>query len=43
MLTPEAKHTGKCLAVGIKWATRWDAAVPASDMQSIQIKYRDIT
>lgn len=43
VLTPKAKHAGKCLAAGVKWARRWDAAIPASDMQSIQIKYLDIT
>jgi len=43
MLTPKAKHTGKSLAVGVKWARRWDAAAPASDTQPIQLKYLDVT
>lgn len=38
MLTPKAKHTGKCIAAGVKWARRCDAAAPASDTQPIQLK-----
>lgn len=42
-LTPKAKHIGKCLAVGVKWVRRWDAAAPASDTQPTQLKYLDFT
>lgn len=39
--TPKAKH--RCLAVGVKWARRWDSAAPASDAQPTQLKYLDVT
>lgn len=42
MLTPKAKHTGKCLAVGVKWVRMWDAAATASEMHPIQLKHLDI-
>lgn len=35
MLTPEAKHTGKCLAAGVKWARRWGAGSNAQPVQLI--------
>lgn len=34
---------GKNLVEGVKWVSRWDAAVPAGNKQPIQLKHMDIT